>query len=130
MQPGFFRPPYGAFSSQVLKQVTSLGLTTVIWNVRATDWAKPGVDVISERVIERTGSGAIILLHDGGGDRSETVAALPTIIEELQRCGFEFVTLEQMMEDLGSVSKKVGGPEGQVWWDLFMQLFQKFRRRT
>jgi peptidoglycan/xylan/chitin deacetylase (PgdA/CDA1 family) len=130
VRPIFFRPPYGAFSSQVLTRANCLGMITVIWNVRATDWAKPGVDVISDRVIERTGNGAIILLHDGGGDRSETVAALPTIIEGLQRRGFTFVTLQEMMDDLGSVSKKVGGPEDQAWWDLLMQFFPKFRRRT
>ena len=69
-------------------------------------------------------------MHDGGGDRSETVAALPTIIEMLQCRGFELVTLEQMMEDLCSDSKKVGGPEGLVWRDLLMQLYHKFLRRT
>lgn len=127
VQPTFFRPPYGAFRSQVLAQADLLGITTVIWNVRATDWAKPGIDVISERVIERTGNGAIILLHDGGGDRRETVAALPAIIEGLQGRGFTFVTLGQMLDDLGSASKEVGGPEGLVWWDLLVQFAQKLR---
>jgi len=63
----------------VLKQAKSLGMTTVIWDVRAPDWARPGVSVIINRILERATNGAIILLHDGGGDRSETVAALPKI---------------------------------------------------
>ncbi len=127
-RPLFFRPPYGAFRSQVLTQVNQLGMTTVLWDVRATDWAKPGVGVIRDRILERTGNGAIILLHDGGGDRSETVAALPAIIEGLQHRGFEFVTLQQMVDDLNSVSKNVGGPKGQAWWDLLLQIFQTFSK--
>jgi len=103
-------------------------MTTVLWDVRATDWAKPGVGVIRDRILERTGNGAIILLHDGGGDRSETVAALPAIIEGLQHRGFEFVTLQQMVDDLNSVSKNVGGPKGQAWWDLLLQIFQTFSK--
>jgi len=127
-RPLFFRPPYGAFRSQVLTQVNQLGMTTVLWDVRATDWAKPGVGVIRDRILERTGNGAIILLHDGGGDRSETVAALPAIIEGLQHRGFEFVTLQQMVDDLNSVSKNVWGTKGQAWWDLLLQIFQTFSK--
>jgi peptidoglycan/xylan/chitin deacetylase (PgdA/CDA1 family) len=102
-------------------------MTTVIWDVRTTDWARPGVSVIINRIFERATNGAIIVLHDGGGDRSETVAALPAIIEGLQSRGFQFVTLQQMADDLDSASKTVGGPKGQAWWDLLTQLFHKFQ---
>src|SRR6266568_2682365 len=96
VRPTFFRPPYGALNASTLTCTDELDMTTVIWDVLATDWAMPGVDVIANRVIEHTGNGSIILLHDGGGDRSETVAALPIIIENLRKRGFQFVTLQQL----------------------------------
>jgi peptidoglycan/xylan/chitin deacetylase (PgdA/CDA1 family) len=100
MRPTFFRPPYGALSAQVLAQVNQLGLTTVLWSVDPRDWSLPGVNVIISRVLSQTGDGAIILMHDGGGNRSQTVAALPIIIETLQQRGFHFVTLQQLAADL------------------------------
>jgi peptidoglycan/xylan/chitin deacetylase (PgdA/CDA1 family) len=130
VQPSFFRPPYGLFSSQVLKQAYDLGLTTVLWNARATDWAKPGVDIIASRILNRSVHGGIILLHDGRGDRSETVAALPAIIEGLQQCGFTFVTLEQMVKDWDPTSPRVRGQQDSAWKDLFVQLFMRFKKRV
>ncbi len=100
VRPTFFRPPYGVFNSSVLTQANLLGLTTVIWNDEARDWLRPGIDVITSRILRLAGNGAIILLHDGGGDRSQTVAALPTIITTLQSWGYKFVTLQQMVNDL------------------------------
>ena len=100
VRPTFFRPPYGVFNSNVLTQANLLGLTTVIWNDEARDWLRPGIDVISSRILGLVGNGAIVLLHDGGGDRSQTVAALPTIITTLQSQGYKFVTLQQMVNDL------------------------------
>ena len=121
VRPIFFRPPYGAFSTQVLKQADCLGLKTVIWNIRATDWAKPGIDVIANRILSRSVYGGIILLHDSGGDRSQTVAALPDIIVGLQQRGFTFVTLEQMVKHLDTASPSAKGEQDSPWKDLFMQ---------
>ena len=56
--------------------------------------ARPG------NVLSSTHNGSIILMHDGGGDRSETVAALPTIITTLEQRGFQFVTIPHMIQDL------------------------------
>jgi len=100
VRPTFFRPPYGVFNSSVLTQANLLGLTTVIWNDEARDWLRPGIDVISSRILGLAGNGAVVLLHDGGGDRSQTLAALPTIITTLQSQGYKFVTLQQMVNDL------------------------------
>ena len=100
VRPTFFRPPYGVFNSSVLTQANLLGLTTVIWNDEARDWLRPGIDVISSRILGLAGNGAVVLLHDGGGDRSQTVAALPTIITTLQSQSYKFVTLQQMVNDL------------------------------
>ncbi len=98
--PTFFRPPYGAFDAKVLTQANRLGLTIVMWKVDPEDWSIPGSNAIISRVLSRAGNGSIILLHDGGGNRAQTVQALPIIIESLLRRGFTFVTLQQMVDHL------------------------------
>lgn len=100
IRPTFFRPPYGVFNERVLTKANLLGLTTIIWNDEARDWTMPGTDVIVSRILNLAGDGAIILLHDGGGDRSQTIAALPAIITTLQSRGFQFVTLQQMLQNM------------------------------
>ena len=100
VRPAFFRPPYGKMSVEVLTQVYHLGLTTIVWNDEARDWQLPGVNVIIQRIFRLAGNGAIILLHDGGGDRSQTVAALPSIIEGLRQSGFQLVTVQKLLQDM------------------------------
>ena len=100
VRPTFFRPPYGILSVEVLTQVYHLGLTTIMWNGEARDWQRPGVNVIIQRIFWYARNGAIILLHDGGGDRSQTVAALPSIIEGLRQSGFQLVTIQQLVRDV------------------------------
>src|SRR3989440_11449277 len=97
VRPTFFRPPYGVFNSIVLTQANLLGLTTVIWNDEARDWLRPGIDVITSRILGLAGNGAIILMHDGGMVRSQTVAGLPTIITTLQTQVYKLVSLSQMV---------------------------------
>jgi hypothetical protein len=58
--------------------------------------------VIIQRVLDAVHNGSIILMHDGGGDRSQTVAALPTILTTLEQRGFQFVTIPRMIQDLPS----------------------------
>jgi peptidoglycan/xylan/chitin deacetylase (PgdA/CDA1 family) len=99
-RPTFFRPPYGAFNRQVLTDAYHLGLTTVIWNADPRDWSRPGTDVIIARVLGQTGYGTIIVMHDGGGNRLQTIAALPTIITALRDHGIRFVTLQQLVDDI------------------------------
>jgi peptidoglycan/xylan/chitin deacetylase (PgdA/CDA1 family) len=101
-QPMFFRPPYGSLSIHVLSQACYLGVTTVMWNAgeEARDWSNPGVNFIIRRTLDLVCNGSIILMHDCGGDRSQTVAALPVIIQKLQDRGFQFVTIQQMVDAL------------------------------
>ncbi len=99
IRPIFFRPPYGAVSAKVLTIINEFGLTTVIWNNDAQDWSIPGTFTIIARVLAAAGPGAIILLHDGGGNRSQTIAALPTIIQQLRAQHFQFVTMAQLVAD-------------------------------
>ncbi len=91
-RPTCFRPPGGATNSTVVSIAANLGLAQTLWTVDPTDWKRPGVAAIVAGVLsEAHGQGVVILMHDGGGDRSQTVAALPQIIEGLRNRGYQFV---------------------------------------
>ena len=79
----YFRNPGGEFSDQTVSIATSLGMASIFWRVDPQDWRKPPSQAIISTVIGRTGPGAIVLMHDGGGDRSATVTALRTILPNL-----------------------------------------------
>jgi cellulose synthase/poly-beta-1,6-N-acetylglucosamine synthase-like glycosyltransferase/spore germination protein YaaH/peptidoglycan/xylan/chitin deacetylase (PgdA/CDA1 family) len=108
----FFRPPYGidhqpetASEIQMLPIPQAMGYVIIGARVDPHDWgevnggAPPPTDTIVERVLAdaTTGKGNIILLHDGGGDRSHTVAALPQIIDGLRARGYEFVSVSSLL---------------------------------
>jgi peptidoglycan-N-acetylglucosamine deacetylase len=98
--PTLMRPPNGNYNSTVLSAAGSLGLSKVIiWSYVAGDYTnpQPSASDISSRVLSNTSNGSIILLHDGGGDRSNTVAALPSIIQGLQSRGLKLVTVSQLL---------------------------------
>lgn len=95
--PVLFRPPYGSFNATTLSILHSQKLLMVLWSVDTSDYARPGVDAIVKSAVSSAAPGAIILMHDGGGDRSETVAALPRIIRGLRRRGFHLVTVSQLL---------------------------------
>ena len=88
VRPIFFRPPYGAMNRTVLAEALNARETTILWDDTAEDWRLPGVGFIVSKVLRLARDGAIILLHDGGGNRAQTVAALPTIITALKNRGF------------------------------------------
>jgi peptidoglycan/xylan/chitin deacetylase (PgdA/CDA1 family) len=95
--PCVFRPPYGAVNSSVVQTARSLGLATVLWNVDPTDWALPGTSAIVQRVLAQVQRGSIILSHDGGGPRGETLAAYPAIIGALRARGYRIVTIPELL---------------------------------
>lgn len=95
--PCLFRAPYGALSGSLLGVARSQGMLTIGWNVDPRDWSLPGADAISRRVLEATRRGSIVIMHDGGGNRAETVAALPSIIRTLQSRGYRLVTVPELL---------------------------------
>ncbi|KJY26565.1 hypothetical protein VR45_36780 [Streptomyces sp. NRRL S-495] len=95
--PRWLRPPYGGRSPELLTAVAGSGLTTVLWDVDAKDWSRPGPGVVAERVLDAVGPGSVVLMHDGGGDRSQTVAALPEVITGLRRRGYRIVGLDDLL---------------------------------
>jgi peptidoglycan/xylan/chitin deacetylase (PgdA/CDA1 family) len=96
-RPTLFRPPYGSFDATTMLQLRGLHLLMVLWSVDASDYLRPGVHRIVEHVLAGAHPGAIVLLHDAGGDRSQTIAALPSIISKLRARGFHLVTVPQLL---------------------------------
>jgi peptidoglycan/xylan/chitin deacetylase (PgdA/CDA1 family) len=90
--PTMFRAPYGAWSRAALEYCASEHLTPLDWSVDPRDWAMPGVREIVTNIMANTRTGSIILEHDGGGNRSETVAALKIVIPRLLDEGYHFTT--------------------------------------
>ncbi|MCU1450092.1 MAG: nodB, partial [Acidimicrobiales bacterium] len=88
-----FRPPYGVWDSGLVAVAASLGLTTVTWSVNPEDWRTPGTDAIVDRVRAKVRPGSVVLLHDGRGDRAQTVAALGPIVAEVRARGLTVVDL-------------------------------------
>jgi len=96
----FFRPPYNSDGTptqpgemRALRVARDLGYLTVTQSIDPDDWERPGAEAIVQRVKSQRETGSIILMHDGGGDRSQTVAALPTIIDWLRSRGDVIVPL-------------------------------------
>ncbi|MFD8704802.1 polysaccharide deacetylase family protein [Kitasatospora sp. NPDC059648] len=91
--PKCLRPPYGAVNGAVRSRAAALGKEVVLWSVDPADWSRPGAAAIRSRVLRNVRPGSVILLHDGGGDRSQTAAALPDILSTLKARGYGFATL-------------------------------------
>ncbi|MFK4090834.1 polysaccharide deacetylase family protein [Kribbella sp. NPDC020789] len=91
--PSCLRPPYGGVSATVRQRAKALGKELVLWTIDSRDWSKPGTAVIEKRVLGGVKTGSVILMHDGGGNRSQTVAALRVILTKLKAEGYGFRTL-------------------------------------
>lgn len=95
--PALMRPPYGGRSAQLLRWLAEAGMTSVLWTAETSDWARPGQEVIEAEAARQAAPGSIVLFHDGGGDRSQTVAALPGVMDHLSRHGFRFVPVSRFL---------------------------------
>jgi len=96
-QPCLFRPPGGGVNAGIVASAGSLGMRTINWDVDPQDWSLPGTEAIYSNVVSHARNGSIILMHDGGGPRSETLAALPRIIDTLRARGFGFATVSELL---------------------------------
>src|SRR2546423_9179549 len=83
--PCLFRAPGGAVSGALIAEARRMGFTTIQWDVDPRDWARPGTGAIYSNVIANVRSGSIVIQHDGGGDRSQTLTALSREIATLLR---------------------------------------------
>ncbi|MEZ7157812.1 glycosyltransferase [Streptomyces sp. MAD19A] len=124
IRTSLFRPPYSSYADAmdneswpVTEYIGSRGYLTVVNNTDSEDWKRPGVDEIIRRATPKNGEGAIVLMHDSGGDRSQTVAALDTFLPGLKGKGYEFDNLTEAL-DAPSAHSPVTGPElwkGKAW---------------
>ena len=91
--PSCVRPPYGATDARVTSLVADAGMTQELWTVDTLDWSVTDPDVLVDSVMDGLTDGDVVLMHDGGGDRSVTAEALPALLERLSDEGFETVPL-------------------------------------
>ena len=94
VSPTIFRPPFGGRNRQIDALAEAQGMHTIIWSVDSRDWHNPSAEKMAQRVISRTRSGSVVLFHEG---RSNTLSALPLIIQGLQERGFRFVTVSELL---------------------------------
>jgi peptidoglycan/xylan/chitin deacetylase (PgdA/CDA1 family) len=97
--PRLFRPPYGLWNAATLALLKKYKMLMVLWTVDTNDYQVPGVEAIVDAAVNGAKPGAIILMHDAGGDRSETVAALPRIIRALRARHYKLVTVPRLLLD-------------------------------
>ncbi len=93
-----FRPPGGMLHNGLADYAKSKDYTVIMWSADSIDYALPSPPVLVNRVVRQASPGGIVLLHDGGGPRKNTVAALPTMISKLKKKGYRFVTIPELLE--------------------------------
>ncbi|MFE4052267.1 polysaccharide deacetylase family protein [Streptomyces sp. YIM B13518] len=124
IRTSLFRPPYSSYAEAmdnetwpVAQYIGGRGYLTVVNNTDSEDWKRPGVDEIIRRATPEGGKGAIVLMHDSGGDRSQTVEALDRFLPGLKDKGYEFDNLTEAL-DAPSAHSPVTGAElwkGKAW---------------
>jgi peptidoglycan/xylan/chitin deacetylase (PgdA/CDA1 family) len=97
--PRLFRPPYGLWNNTTIDLLRGFKMLMVLWTIDTEDYKRPGVSAIVSRVLSGAHPGAIVLMHDAGGPRTETVQALPQIITGLRSQGYKLVTVPRLLLD-------------------------------
>ncbi|MEU5363173.1 glycosyltransferase [Streptomyces sp. NPDC005925] len=124
IRTSLFRPPYSSFADAmdnatwpVTRYIGSRGYITVLNNTDSEDWQRPGVDEIVRRATPRGGRGAIVLMHDSGGNRAQTVAALDRMLPELKDEGYAFDNLTEALGAPSAHSTVTGADlwKGRAW---------------
>jgi peptidoglycan/xylan/chitin deacetylase (PgdA/CDA1 family) len=95
--PRLLRPPYGAFDAATLRVLVAERRLLVLWSVDTRDYTRPGADRIVAAALAGAHRGAIVLLHDGGGDRRQTAAAVARIVHRLRQRRYHLVTVPELM---------------------------------
>ena len=98
--PELFRPVEGQYTDSLVQSLVKNGYKVIMWSWHqdTEDWKNPGVHRIVKTVLNGAEPGNVILFHDGGGNRSQTVKALEKILPELQKQGYEFVTISELLK--------------------------------
>lgn len=98
-KPNLFRPPYGAYNATTVQLMKQKKNIMVLWSIDSEDWTLPGTDAVVQNVLGNIKAGDIVLMHDGGGDRSQGLAALPRIIKGIKDKGLKPVTVPKLLLD-------------------------------
>lgn len=88
-----YAPPYGEFNTTVLEAAGQLGYKTILWSIDTRDWQRPPAEEIVRRVVDKAHNGAIVLMHP----TKPTIEALPTIIENLKKKGYQLTTVSEVI---------------------------------
>lgn len=98
--PIFYRPVGGQYNDKIINTAINEGYKVIMWSWHqdTEDWKTPGVKKIVKKVLSGVQPGNIVLFHDSGGDRSQTIQALEEILPELQQQGYKFVTVSELIE--------------------------------
>lgn len=99
VSPNLFRPVEGIYTDEIVNEVVKNGYKIVMWSWHqdTEDWKDPGVNKIVTKVLNGLNNGDVILFHDGGGNREQTVKALEKILPELKKQGYKFITISEMI---------------------------------
>jgi chitin deacetylase len=93
-----FRPPGGIMHNGVADYARNKKYAIVMWSADSVDYSRPGVPRLIRNVTKQSKPGGIVLMHDGGGNRSDTVEALPQIISHFRKQGYRFVTVPELLQ--------------------------------
>ncbi|TAG44567.1 MAG: polysaccharide deacetylase family protein [Oscillatoriales cyanobacterium] len=108
-----FRPPGGRLNNGFADYAKKKNYVVVMWSIDPKDFSQPPAAAIARTVLSQATSGAIVLLHDGGGDRQQTVEAVSAIIPKLKQQGYRFVTVPQLLEMQAAQKQEKGDRKSQ-----------------
>ncbi|WP_107924369.1 polysaccharide deacetylase family protein [Lysinibacillus parviboronicapiens] len=98
--PILFRPVEGQYTDAMIDAIVKEGYKVVMWSwhLDTLDWKSPGVNQIVDTVLEGVKEGNVVLFHDGGGNREQTVKPMKKILPALEKQGYKFVTIPELLE--------------------------------
>ncbi|MEH2150378.1 polysaccharide deacetylase family protein [Nostoc sp.] len=108
IKTNLFRPPGGIMHNGVASYARNNKYAIILWSSDSVDYSRPAVPKLINNVFRRAKPGGIVLMHDGGGNRSKTVQALPEIIANFRKQGYRFVTIPELLEMQDKDQKLIG----------------------
>jgi peptidoglycan-N-acetylglucosamine deacetylase len=98
IKTNLFRPPGGIMHNGVADYARNSKYAIILWSSDSVDYSRPAVPKLINNIFRKAKPGGIVLMHDGGGNRSKTVQALPEIIANFRKQGYSFVTIPELLE--------------------------------
>ncbi|HEY9673477.1 MAG TPA: polysaccharide deacetylase family protein [Waterburya sp.] len=98
VKTSLFRPPGGILNNGLVSYAQEKKYAVIMWSADSLDWRNHNSKTVLDRALKESKSGGIVLMHDGGGDRSKTAQALPKLIAQLRQRGYKFVTVPELLE--------------------------------